>query len=350
MIHTGYKFIKRAPTCSEICIFTFLNINKSNPMIDFLKHPLNKKYDLDTALGSLWDFYKKWFVSLFVISFIFSLIITYLSGRVNLSEIYSVTEPEEIIAILRSMVGPYALIILFSFLFSMILQYYIIRKPIDTESNIFSIGATGIVKYFLPLLVLYILLGLFAMVAITLGVFILFVGALFAAIYVIMISAFIAPVLMIENQGIGETITTTIRLAHKRFWPNIGWVVVFGILLMVISFILGAIVMIPFGGSFFRTIMHPENAAELLDITSKPSFIILNSLANAITMPLFPIFCLVLYFNARSDKTGEVISNQNGNDNGGKVKIEDLYGNTTRKKEMSKKTDSPPPSVDDLTP
>ena len=346
----SHKFIKRDPTCFEICIFTSLNFNKCNPMIDFSKHPLNKKYDLDTALGSIWEFYKKWLVSLFVISFVFSLIITYISGRVNLSDVYSVTDPEEMMAILRSMIGPYALIILFSFLFSMILQYYIIRKPVDKDSNIISIGTTGIVKFFLPLLVLYILLSLFAMVAITLGIFILFVGALFAVIYVVLIAAFISPVLMIENRGIGETITTTISLAHKRFWPNIGWVVVFGIIVMVISLVLGAIIMIPFGGSFIKTIMNPENASEILTLTSKPSFIILNALANAVTMPLFPIFSLVLYFNARSDNVGEVISDNKSNDDGGKVKIEDLYANTTKKKEIRDNTDSPPPSVEDLTP
>jgi len=351
MIYTTHKFIKRASTCFEICIFTFLNINIFNTMVDYTKHPLSKKYDLDTALGSIWEFYKKWFGNLFIISFIFSLIITYLSGRVNVSEIYSVTDPEEMLAIFRSMIGPYMLIILVSFIFTLILQYYVIRKPVDPDSNILSIGTTAIIKYFLPLLVLYILLGLFAMVAIILGVFLLFVGALFAVIYVVMIFAFIAPVLIIENPGLGDTITTTISLSHKRFWPNIGWVAVFGILVMVISFVLGAIIMIPFGGSFFRTIMNPENASELLNLTSKPSFIILNSLANALTMPLFPIFSLVLYFNARSNNVGEVISDQTGED-GGPVKIEDLYGDMTRnkKKELNKKADSPPPSVEDLTP
>ncbi len=350
MIHMSYKFIKRDPTYSEICIFTTLNIFKSNPMIDFFKHPLNKKYDLDTALGSIWDFYKTWFISLFIISFVFSLIITYISGRVNLSDVYSVTDPEEMMAIIRSMIGPYALIILFTFLFSMILQYYIIRKPVNPDSNIFSIGATSIVKFFLPLLVLYILLSLFAVVAVTLGIFILFVGALFAVIYVVLIAAFISPVLMIENRGIGETITTTISLAHKRFWPNIGWVVVFGIIVMVISLVLGAIIMIPFGGSFLKTIMNPENASDILNLTSKPSFILLNALANAITMPLFQIFSLVLYFNARSDIVGEVISNQQSNDDGGKVTIEDLYANTNKKKDIRNNSDSPPPSIEDLTP
>ncbi|HCC70238.1 MAG TPA: hypothetical protein DEQ09_03685 [Bacteroidales bacterium] len=318
-------------------------------MIDYTQHPLNKKYDLDTALGSIWEFYKKWFGSLFVISFVFSLIITYISGRINISEIYSVTDPEEMIAIARSMIGPYALIILFSFVFILILQYYIIRKPVDTESNIFSIGTTGLVKYFLPLLVLNILLAIFAVFAILIGVFLLFIGALFAVIYVALIYAFISPVLMIENPGIGDTITTTLSLAHKRFWPNIGWVTIFGILVMVISFILGAIIMIPFGGSFFRTIMNPENASELLNLTSKPSFIILNALANAVTMPLFPIFSLVLYFNARSDNIGEVIRNQSDSDKSGPVRVEDLYGNMN-KKEVKNNTDSPPPSVEDLMP
>lgn len=320
-------------------------------MIDYTNHPLNNKYDLDTALGSIWEFYKKWFGSLFLISFVFSLIITYISGRVDISEIYSTTDPEAMMEIARSMIGPYAIVLLFTFVFTLILHYYVIRKPVDPDSNIFSIGTTAIVKYFLPLLVLNIILGVFAVFAIMVGIFLLFIGALFAAIYVAMLYAFISPVLMIENPGIGDTITTTIKLAHKRFWPNIGWVAVFVILLMVISFILGAIIMIPFGGSFFRSIMNPENASEVLNLTSKPSFIILSALANALTMPLFPIFSLVLYFNARSDNVGEIISDRSDEDDAGPVRIEDLYGDKAgdRKKEQNK-ADSPPPSVEDLKP
>lgn len=190
------------------------------------------------------------------------------------------------------------------------------------------------------------------MFALTLGIFLFFIGALFSTVYVVMIYAFIAPVLMIEDRGLGETITATIRLAHKRFWPNIGWVAVFIILIMVISFILSAIIMIPYGGSFFRTIMNPENASEILDITSKPSFIILNAIINALTMPLFPLFSLVLYFNARSDNTGEVIRERTEEDKGGPVKIEDLYSGSgnSRKKGLDKKDDAAPPTIEDLMP
>lgn len=320
-------------------------------MTDYTNHPLNKKYDLDTALGSIWEFYKKWFGSLFVISFVFSLIITYISGRVDISKIYSTTDPEEMMGIVRSMIGPYALVLLFTFMFTIILQYYVIRKPVDPDSNIFSIGTTAIVKYFLPLLVLNIIIAVFAVFAIMIGIFLLFIGALFAVVYVALLYALLSPVLMIENPGIGDTITTTIKLAHKRFWPNIGWVAIFVILLMVISFILGAIIMIPFGGSFFRSIMNPENASEVLNLTSKPSFIILSALANALTMPLFPIFSLVLYFNARSDNVGEIISDRSGEDDAGPVSIEDLYSDKAgdSRKEQNK-ADSPSPSVEDLKP
>ncbi|MDZ7738645.1 MAG: hypothetical protein U5K32_06185 [Bacteroidales bacterium] len=319
-------------------------------MPDYSKHPLNRSYDLDTALSTIWEFYKKWFYSLFVISFVFSLITTYLSGKVNMSEIYSVTDPQEMMEILGSLIGPYALIILFTFTFTLILQYYVIIKPLEPESTIFSIASTAIIKFFLPLLILNIILGIVAVISIMLGFFIFIVGALFALVYIVMLAAFIGPVLMIEDNGIGDTINNSIKLAHKRFWPNIGWVAVFGILLIVVSFILNAVIMIPFGGSFMKTITNPDNAGEVLNIASRPSFILLSSLANAVTMPLFPIFSLVLYFNARSGAGNRVSSDKPGRNEGGKVKIEDLYApRKDRKKELNKKPDKGP-TIEDLMP
>lgn len=322
-------------------------------MIDYSQHPLNKKYDLDTALTAIWEFYKKWFGSLIIIAFVFSLVTTYLAGRIDISGLYSVTDPEEMMDIVKSMLGPYSLILLFTFVFSLVLQYYIIRKPVDPDSNIFTIGTQGLVKFFLPLLALTILLSVFAVFALMIGVVLLFIGALFASVYIVLLYAFIVPVLMIEDKGISHTITESLRLAHKRFWPNIGWATVFIILLMVISFILGAIIMIPFGGSFFRSILNPDNAAsEMLNFSSKPSFIVLNAISNALTMPLFPIFSLVLYFNARSDYSAEGISKATPGDDEGGVKIEDLYADMAdkNKKGNKRKDESAPPSIEDLMP
>ncbi len=319
-------------------------------MPDFSTHPLNKKYDLDTALSTIWEYYKKWFLSLFTISFVFSLILTYISGRVDVAELYSTNDPAAVMSAFKSMLGPYALILLFTFVFTLVLQYYIIRKPVDPDSNILSVASEGLVRFFIPMLLLSLALGIFAVIAVVLGIFLLFVGALFAIIYVFMLTAFLYPVLMIEENNLGDTITNTLKIAHRNFWQNIGWVTVMGILVVVISFILGAIIMIPFGGSFMKTITNPENAGEIMNLANKPSYIVLNALANAVTMPLFPIFSLVLYFNARSSSY-KISGKDNDDNNGGKVKIEDLYAPGKKKKsDIKKNTDSSAPSVEDLTP
>lgn len=320
-------------------------------MPDFSSHPLNRKYDLDTALSTIWEFYKKWFLSLFTISFVFSLILTLVSGKVDTPQLYSATDPEEIMSVFKSMLGPYAMILIFTFVFTLVLQYYIIIKPVDPDSNIISIASEGLVKFFIPLLILNIILGIFAVFAFMLGIFLLFIGAVFAVIYVFMIAAFLSPVLMIEKNNISDTINKTIKIAHKNFWQNIGWVTVFGILIIVISFILGAVIMIPFGGSFLKTITNPENAGEVINLTNKPSYIILSSLANAVTMPLFPIFSLVLYFNSRSSSSFGIPGNTNDDNGNDEVKIEDLYAPSKKKKNNIKDSSgSSSPSVEDLTP
>jgi hypothetical protein len=182
-----------------------------------------------------------------------------------------------------------------------------------------SIVGTSLARYFLPLLLISILVGIFATFAVMVGIFLLIIGAFFAIIYVVMISTFVSPVMMIENKDIGHTITRTVQLSHKTFWPNIGWVCVFGILLMVISGILGMVVMIPYGGSFFKVMMNPESAMEIMDFTQKPLFIILSALTNAVTMPLYPIFAVVLYFSRVNKESGASVVSEDNN-----ISVKDL--------------------------
>ena len=48
-------------------------------MDQFSNHPLYRKHNIDSAMSSLWEFYKKKFLSLFLISFAMSLVIQYAS-------------------------------------------------------------------------------------------------------------------------------------------------------------------------------------------------------------------------------------------------------------------------------
>jgi len=135
---------------------------------------------------------------------------------------------------------------------------------------------------------------------------------------------FILPILMIEGPNIGNTITRTFTLAHRNFWSNIGWVAVFIIILIVLSLILSGIILLPFTGSFLKTLMNPEDAANVADMTTNPLFIILSAAVNAVTLPLMPIFACILYFNGRAveEQAQGAPSVQNES---GTVRVEDLY-------------------------
>jgi hypothetical protein len=321
-------------------------------MENFSDHPLNKRYNLDNAIPSLWEFYKSWFTSLFVISFVFALITSGLTSTFNFSEIQNSTDPYLLIAEMKSMIGPYAILVVVSALLNLILQYYILRKPLNSDENILNHTGEVMLKFFVPLIVVYIIIFAFAIIAITFGFLLIVVGSIFAIIYVFIFYCMAAPVMMIEKTGITETLKRIFTLTHKRFWPNMGWACIFLILLIVISLILSAIIMIPFSGGFIKSILNPEAAGELMNLAKKPSFIILSSLSSALTMPLFPIFALILYFNGRSYEENEPSNMSDGDNYGDTVRVEDLYAQNTDQETNSDDTDpeQASPTVDDLMP
>jgi hypothetical protein len=169
-----------------------------------------------------------------------------------------------------------------------------------------------------------VLLAFAGTIAIVLGVFVLIVGAFFAMIYVVTFYLFILPVLMAEGTNIGSTISRTIKLVHKNFWSNIGWVSVFIIVMLVISVVFSGIILLPFTGNFIKTIANPEDATKLVDVTSKPLFIILSAIVSALTLPLMPIFACILYFNGKATEE-QMVQPPTIIDTDNKVKVEDLY-------------------------
>jgi hypothetical protein len=169
-----------------------------------------------------------------------------------------------------------------------------------------------------------ILLAFAGTIAVILGIFVLIVGAFFAMLYVVTLYLFILPVMMVEGTNISSTITRTIALAHKNFWSNIGWVAVFIIIMLVISVILSGIILLPFTGNFIKTIVNPDDAAKITEVTTKPLFIILSAIVSALTLPVMPIFACILYFNGKAGEEHtqpvQVIDPDNN-----RVRVEDLY-------------------------
>jgi hypothetical protein len=294
-------------------------------MNDYKNHPLYKVYTIDTVMNSLWEYYKKNFLVLFIVSLVISFITQYISSTMltGLENIQAETDPTVVLEKVKEFLLPFALISLISLLFTIILQHYIIFNPVDKSVSVFK-SVIRSFKYYIPFLIIIILLSFTGAIAIVFGVLLLVVGAVFAGIYIATIYLFILPVMIVEDADIFTTISRVFSLSHRNFWTNFGWVAVFLMILVVTSMVLSGIVLLPFSASFIKTIINPGDATELADMTKSPLFIILSSIVNALTIPLMPIFSTILYFNGKAkedDKPGKYMADNQEP----KVRVEDLY-------------------------
>ncbi len=255
-------------------------------------------------------------------SLMMSLVMQYASSLVNMKELSTITDPMIILEKIRGFLLPLLIISLINLLFTTILQYYIIYNPIDNKNTILT-SIVNSLKYFIPYIIIMILLAFAGSIGVILGIFVLIVGAFFAMLYVVTTYLFILPVMMVEGTNIGSTITRTIRLVHKNFWSNIGWVAVFIIIMLVVSVIFSGIILLPFTGSFVKTIVNPEDATKLIDIASKPLYIILSAIVSALILPLMPIFACILYFNGKAQEEQNLPTSSANPDD--RVTVEDLY-------------------------
>jgi hypothetical protein len=287
-------------------------------------HPLYRIHTIDSAMNSLWDFYKQKFVPLFIISFVMGLTLQYLSTFINISELQSVTDINEIMLKLKDYLWPMLLVSVVSLLFTTILHYYVIYNPLARENNFIHCLLNSL-RYFFPYLIIMIFLAIAGSFALFLGLLVLLIGVLFAAIYIMTLYLFILPILMVEGPSIANTMSRTIVLAHRNFWSNMGWTAVFVIIILIISVILSGFILLPFTGSFFKAFTDTSQAASVVDITTKPLYIILSAVLNAITMPLLPIFACILYFNGRAREDQQYSTELPKNEDDGKVRVEDLY-------------------------
>jgi hypothetical protein len=263
-------------------------------------HPLYKAHTIDSAMNSFWDFYKKRFVALFLISFAMGLAMQYLGTfiRIDIGD-YQSFDMDEMMNKLSEFKWPMIIFTLVNVLFAVILQYFVIFNPLDSECSFLKCLVKSL-RYYIPYLLILVILAFVGSFALFLGLILLFVGALFAGVYIMTLYLFILPIMMVEGPIIAHAIVRTATLAHRNFWNNLGWTAVFIILLLVASILLSGLVLLPFTGSFLSAVSNPEDAAAALEISTRPLYIILSAVVNAITLPMLPIFSSILYFNARA--------------------------------------------------
>lgn len=290
-------------------------------------HPLYRRHNLDSAMNSFWNYYKSNFISLFLISLVMAAISQIISTMVDIRELQSMTDPAMILEKMKEYVVPAMIIMLVSAFMNIVLQHYIIFRPVDEENNILS-SVLKAFRYYIPFLLIMIMFVVMGAIGMVLGVLALIIGAFFVALYLLTLYVFILPLLMIEGPDIGNTISRTFSLAHRNFWSNMGMVAVFMIIMIVVSIVLSSIIMIPFAGTFVKTIFNPE-AGAAMDVYTNPVFIILSSLAGALTIPVIPIISCILYFNGRAAEEEE---NKPPVPHEWRPSVEDLYSRPEEEK------------------
>lgn len=288
----------------------------------YQNHPLAGARDLDTAMGRLWDFYKKYFVGLYIISLASALLSAIISSSLDVAALQSMTDPEEIFAALGEMALPYTGIIAISFILGLILHAYILERPGEGFSVSSMTGKAAIA--FFPCLAVMIILGIAASLLTAIGMILLILPGLFALVYSVTIIIFVIPVTLAESRNPGTIISRSLRLSHRNLWPNMGWLLVIVLILMVLSFIIAALVMLPFTGSFIKAFADPEEAAAIYEMAKNPLYIVVSSVTSAFLTPVIPILAFVLYFRNSSDTAAEDTPAADDN----RVRVEDLYPRT----------------------
>jgi hypothetical protein len=305
--------------------------------MNFNEHPLAGKSDIDSAFSSGWAFYKQWFIPMYAISFIMALIVSVITKNIDIAGLQNTTDLTEIMSSLKSMMGIYALTALISLFFNALLQYFIIFRPMSEEFNLTEALVKVLVKYYLPLLAIYVILSLLAIIPLLLGTLTLFVGVFFAIPYILLFFAMAAPLIMVEGPRIDRSLQSLFKLVHNKFWPNMGWISVYLVLIVFFSFIVGSLTMLPFTGSLIKSFSDPDSAMKIVEIASNPAYILLNSLATALTAPILPIIGLILYFN--NSETGSGLYSDNDDDSWQEINDTETDDN-----------DNFTPTVDDLSP
>jgi hypothetical protein len=291
-------------------------------MNNYQNHPLAGAVDLDSAMAKLWAFYKKYFLGLYIISVVMALLTGILSSRFDLASFYSVDTADyaEMLKMMKGMILPYSLIIVISIVFGVLLHAWVLEKPMGQEDTILKVLKNSLVAL-VPVIIVVIVFAIAGAMLTTIGLVLLILPGIFAMLYVFTVAIFALPVTLIESRNPGLIISRSFSLAHNKFWPNMAWVIVVALIVIVISMVIGGLLMLPFTGTFIKALSDPGQAASMLEMAKNPLYIGLNALATSLVTPVFPILAFILYFRNSEDVRAFEITPGEENT----LKVEDLY-------------------------
>jgi len=291
-------------------------------MNDYQNHPLAGADDLDSAMSKLWAFYKKYFVGMYIISVVMALLSGIITSGFDMSALYSgyTGDPQQLLEMMKGMVVPYSLLLIVTFVFGVFLHAWVLERPLGQENTILKALKNSLISL-IPVLIVIIVFGIAGAILTTIGLVLLVLPGLFAVLYISTVLIFALPVSLIETRNPGLIISRSFGLAHNRFWPNIAWVIVLALIVIVIAIVIGGLTMLPFSGTFMKALADPGDATAMLEMAKNPLYIGISAFATALVTPVFPILAFIMYFSNTKENPADLATLEDEN----KVKVEDLY-------------------------
>jgi len=277
-------------------------------MIDIKQHSLYKQMEVDSVLSNIFNIYIKKFLIMFIYSFVAVLLIQVVFYQLGFMELYkvSISEPEEILAVYSQLVGKIGIVTVSSVivygLLNAFLVSYLIKSDLEPNKPVGEIFIESIKKYSIHMIFFLILSILIIFAGAFVGVLALIIGFFFAMLYLGTILIPGGTIVVAEEKNAIEAVGRAFTLAHKDFWPALGSVVLFMLIMILISIILSAIVAIPFVIMFFDNLRDTGSFSEALNLKMYDLgvwTIVLNSITSAIVYPLYAIISVVLYFKLK---------------------------------------------------
>lgn len=287
----------------------FLYIAKKTVMQNQREHPLYKVRDFDGIFLATWEMYKKYFTPLFLYAAIFSLVFSFTGMNIVDFEKLTDFSTEPDLELLRGMIGPimlyFAVMIIGYGMLYLVMHYLIIVKESDPEKGHAALFGEVIGRFLLPYLLAVVVAGIIMFAGVFVGIFLLVIGSLLAAIYLGSVFLPITPVMIVEQRDPISTIGRCFNLVHKHFWPTMGQFLVFMVLFIIVSFVLGLLSSAPYIGSLFSVLSDPDAAQQAMEsnrgmLQNNPLVILLGALVNGAMLPFMPAFSSVVYFNLRA--------------------------------------------------
>jgi len=271
------------------------------------QHSLYKKYDSDTVISGTFRFYKKHFKVLFLVSFVISFLIQipfYQMGIYNstylINETFQIPDKEVIMTL---MIMSLVMILMYTLAY-LFICIYTYRQEFK-NSSFLSILSTTIKDYYLKFLGAGIITIIILTIGGLAGIVVFIIGILVSFFYFMTVLSPVAPILIIENKDVFQTIGRSFSLTHKDFWGALGAVLLLILLYIVLSIVIAIFTVIPFAFDVVKEIMKGTNIIEILKngsfINSQMTVtgLIFNIVFSALTFPIFPVFSVILYFKLK---------------------------------------------------